>query len=1106
MKSIILLLCISLQLTAGVYSQKTEISVNMQNVSIKEVLTELSNKCGYDFFYNDKDVSNVKGINVKFENTALEIILKKCLKGTNLTYRLTGNVVLILKKEQKDIVQKKKVKVTGKVVDDKGNAIPGATVLLKGTSVGVATDIDGKFTIEVPSSKDIRFVISFVGMKNQEIEYKGQKNIDVVLKAEASEIDEVVVTGYFKRKKDSYTGATTTFKGEELRQITTGNVLSALSAIDPSFTMVVNNEMGSDPNSRPEFVIRGAGSLKSDYEGNPNAPTFIMDGFEVSADKVYDLDPNRVRSITILKDAAATAIYGSRAANGVVVIETKIPKTGDLRVSYRGSMNFEVADLSDYDLMNAEEKFQFEQNCKLYEPIHDRPKRDEDKLIEFNNIQKLVARGIDTDWMSIPVKDVGIGQKHSFTFEGGDSKFRYSFDVSYSNKVGVMKESGRKGTGIGIRLQYNYRKFKFMNYLSYDKVKAKNSPYGDYSQYSYLNPYYYPYNEDGSISKELYKYTYYDRGQTTKHMYNGLYNTTLPVKDESSYNDFINNFSVEYNIVEGLRLKSQISINSKQTVIDKYLPKEHTDFIGKEFKGSYTQSHRDLNSYDFNTVLSYTKSFSKHQMNTAFVFNMSEQKNDGSTTKAVNFPNQHLDHIGMGTGYLEGSKPTGFYTITRLMGVVGNFNYNYDNRYLFDASVRNDASSLFGSDKRWGTFGSVGLGWNIHNEAFLKDNDLFEVLKLRGSWGLTGGQKFYAYQAMAMLSYNDSSINGISYDDKTGAILKALGNTNLKWQRIEKRNIGIDFETKNKRITGYLNFYSDISKDVLLDVTIAPSTGFNSYKENLGEVKNSGIEFNIRASIIKNLESKVQWDVFANVVRNKNKLMSINNALEEFNTNQDNLVNGGENRSDRNRPKIRYMQGKSINTIWANESAGIDPVTGKEIFFDMNNNLTDEWSSDNYKPLGNRDPEFQGNFGTRLLYKGVELNAIFAYSYGGDIYNQTLVDKVENIDPHENGDRRILTDRWQKPGDVAQFVGYNPMNPTITRPTSRFIEEENYIQLRSLSLAYQFSSQQLEKIGIERLKLSAIGNDIFRLSTVEMERGTRYPFARTYSLSVQLTF
>ena len=347
-----------------------------------------------------------------------------------------------------------------------------------------------------------------------------------------------------------------------------------------------------------------------------------------------------------------------------------------------------------------------------------------------------------------------------------------------------------------------------------------------------------------------------------------------------------------------------------------------------------------------------------------------------------------------------------------------------------------------------------------------------------------------------MYSYNDDRINTISYSGYIGAILKAFGNKNLKWQKVEKQNVGIDFEFLNRRLTGSLNFYSDISKDVLVDVTIAPSLGFNSYKENLGKVKNSGVELSLKGTLIRNTEKRINWDVLFNLAHNKNKVMEISKALTAFNDKQDAEV--------KNKPTIRYKEGLSQNTIWANESLGIDPATGDEIFLDMNGNKVNEWSSANYKPFGSTDPKIFGTIGTLFMFGNWEFNAYLYYKYGGYIYNQTLVDKIENVNPNENGDKRILYDRWSKAGDIAKFKKVSDMSET--KPTSRFIEKENYIQLQSLSLSYDFRGDKLRSWGIQRLKLSAIGNDIFTTSTVRMERGTSYPFARTFSLAAQVTF
>lgn len=1097
MKWCIAFICLfTLNLSANVYSQKNIVSLDLSDVSVEQFVKAVKQQTSLKFMYNSSLIRQAGKISVKVENKELKDVLSMVLGKVNLEYEFFNNVILIRQKGEGKSEQQKKKVVNGTVKDEHGVTLPGVSVLIKGESVGVATDINGKYSITIPENKkEVVFAFSFVGMVPVEVRYTGQDSINVVLKEDVEKIDEVVVNGYFTRKKESYTGVSTTFSGNDLRKVSTGNILNTLSMLDPSFTKVVNNEMGSDPNTIPNFEIRGSSSLKADFDGNPNMPTFIMDGFEVSAEKVFDLDPTRVRFITILKDAAATAIYGSRAANGVVVIETEAPKPGKLQLSYNGSMNFEVADLSDYNLMNAEEKLEYEVRAGLYDK-EDRPDWTDNTFDAYNQKLKLVKQGNDVDWLAIPVRELGVGHKHSIIAEGGNESFRYALDLSYSNKIGVMKGSKRDTYGGGIRLQYNLKKLKFTDYASFDHVKSVNSPYGNFSAYQYYNPYYNPYDENGNVKKMLYEYSYYDRGFQTKKMYNELYNAVLPSKDQSTSNRFLNNFAIEYDIIQGLKLKANLSLSVDNGRTDVYKPYENTEFIDKEKKGSYSQGQYEDFSYDVNIILTYSKTFKKHVLNAGFIYNLRETNHDQTDVYALGFPNANMDHISMGAGFKEGDKPGGAYDVTRLVGFVGNLGYTYDERFLLDFSVRSDGSSLYGSNNRWGTFWSLGLGYNLHHEKFMERLTFINLLKIRGSIGTTGGQNFNPYQSMAMYSYNDDRIGSISYSGYIGAILKAFGNKNLRWQKVEKQNVGLDFELFDRRLTGSFNVYNDISKDVLIDVTLAPSLGFSSYKENLGEVKNSGVELTLKGTVIRDREREIYWDIMYNLAHNKNKVTKINQALTAFNDKQDAEV--------KNKPVIRYKEGLSQNTIWANESLGIDPATGEEIFLDMNGNKVNEWDAANYKPFGSTDPKIYGTIGTMFTYKKWELNAHLYYKYGGYIYNSTLVDKVENVNPNENGDKRILYDRWNKEGDVAKFKKVSDVS--VTNPTSRFIEKENYIQLQSLSIGYDFSCDKLREIGIQRLKLSAIGNDIFTSSTVKMERGTSYPFARTFSLSAQLTF
>ncbi|WP_443940034.1 SusC/RagA family TonB-linked outer membrane protein [Pedobacter sp. MW01-1-1] len=916
-----------------------------------------------------------------------------------------------------------------------------------------------------------------------------------------SDVNVTVKTGYFEKSKQTFTGAATSFTGEELRTVTNQNILSALTVLDPAFKMMDNTTIGSNPNQIPDYQIRGSSSINTNidekYKGNPNVPVFMLDGFEVSIEKIYDLDPQRISGVTILKDAAALAIYGSRGANGVVVISTNAPKSGKLRITYNGTIDFEVANLSDYNLLGATDKLQYEKLAGIYTPLTNAVYIAEQYDAIYNERLKLVQQGTNTDWLKKPVKGVGISTKQALTIEGGDNTFRYGVDVSYNPQDGVMKGSSRNRKGINIRLNYNYKNVRFSNQTSFDHVSTENSPYGSFSTYAYLNPYYSPVDQYGNITKTLFVVNSVTSPSVT--ITNPLYNTTLNTVNTSAYDNFINNFGVEWRLNTSLRLTGGFSLNKKTQIVDNFKPADHTDFINSTIKGSYFKSTESSLQYEGNVGVGYTKNFNKHLLVVNANLNARQVSNDLYSVTAAGFPNDFMDHISMGIQYMDGTKPSGAESTSRLIGALTNANYSYDNRFLADFAIRYDGSSQFGSNKKWGAFWSAGLGWNIHNEAFLKDNTFITLLKLRGSIGFTGSQNFYAYQSQLTYNY----IPNMSYNGYIGAIASAYGNQDLKWQKTYKRNVGVDFEFFKGKISGYFNYYFDTSQDVLVDVTMPPSLGFSTYKANLGEVTNNGYEINLKATVFSNPEKQQYINVFGSAVHNKNQLKEISNALKTYNDAND--TENSSNSSAANKPSVRFVEGQSINTIWVVPSLGIDPATGQEVFVNKAGNTTNVWSADDYVPFASTDPKAEGTFGTNVGSNGFQLNVFFAYRLGGYLYNQTLVNRIENVNPNQNVDSRVFYDRWQNPGDISAFKGIT--NLSITRPTSRFVEKNNVMELKSINLSYLFSNRRfLKSIGVERLRVSAFANDIFRVSTIKAERGIDYPFAQHYAVALQMTF
>ena len=861
-----------------VFSQQKLVNLKVVAESLSNVLMQIKDQTGVKILYNENLLKNYENINLDLNNVEVEEALRQVLANTRFEYEVTDGVIVV-KEKKNSFPQQKTVRIQGKVSDEDGAPLPGVTVLIKGTTLGTATDMDGKYSLSVPEGNYI-LLFTMVGMKTQEVTLKNQTELNIIMQHETSEMDEVVITGYFNQAKNSFTGAARTITAEELQAGGNQNILSALQNIDPSFVKLENNQLGSNPNAIPDFQIRGAGSIsgmRDEYSGNPNMPVFIVDGFETTAEKVFDMDPYRVATITLLKDAAATAIYGSRASNGVVVITTTAPASGKMAVSYNGDATFYMADLSAYNLCNPEEKLELEVLAGLYDVEKKQYFNYGSKFADQAVMQRAynwrlanIREGVNTYWLDKPLNSLTVAHKHSLRLDGGNDYIRYAMEVNYNNTPGVMKESGRERLGLGLELQYIYKNLTFRNQLNYSRVKATNSPYGSFSEYTRLNPYVKYKDEDGNY---IYELEAEDRRSNTGSykffIYNPLYNTTLDVRDESRYNDLTNLFGIDWQIIEGLRLKGSFSFTLQNTSADVFKPAKHTDFAtytGDDFdrRGSYSASRGDVFDYDASLVLSYFWQANKHVINANLGWNAKQSRTKEFSVMAEGFPNERLDYISFATQYQKNGSPSGNEYTSRLVGFLGNLNYSWDERYLFDLSFREDASSQFGADKRWAPFWSAGLGWNLHNEHFMEGVDWLQQFKIRGSYGLTGSQNYDPYQAITTYEY----LTQDRYHFAVGAIAKAMGNRNLAWQRTWQQNYGLDLTLWKNRIDISADYYIKTSKDVLTAVTLAPSLGFSSYMDNLGEVENRGYELSLRATLIRDQSKKIFWSVNGSAIHN----------------------------------------------------------------------------------------------------------------------------------------------------------------------------------------------------------------------------------------------
>lgn len=1055
-----LLLSVNVVLVAVSFSfaqQNTDrVTLNMKNASLSEVFNEIKRQTHLSFMFSNDDLKDIKRKDVQMKNVTVDEAMKKCLEGTGLEYELTNNVVVIRKSAAK-MEKAQQVTLSGTVRDKDGQTLPGVSVVIKGTSLGGASDIDGKYRFTVPLTKDMILVFSFVGMETKEVVYKGESTLNVTLNSDITEMAEVVVTGIFTRKADSYTGAVTTIKKEELQRVGNQNVLQSLKNIDPSFQVLENNEFGSDPNKVPDIQMRGASNfsdMKDKYQTNPNQPLFIVDGFEQSIEKVMDMDMNRVASITLLKDATAKALYGSKGANGVVVIETVTPEVGKMRVSYSGNLSIQAPDLGSYDLANAAEKLEIERRAGVYTDKLGRPDVQQQYDEKYNEYYKEILRGVDTYWLEKPLR-VGVGHKHSLNFEGGDDIIRYSIDFSYNKVAGVMKGSDREVISGGFNFQYRYGKFLFRDQLSVTFNKADESPYGAFSEYAKLNPYWRAYNDDGSIREVMGDYQIANM-QGSHPIYNPMINASLNTKTSTSYTDITNNFYAEWDAFEGMKVKGRFGLVSSKNDSEVFLPRDHTSFRdispdSEDYfnRGKYTKGNGTRLDYNVDLSANYSKLFGKHLLFANAQWSISQKKSEMVYFQAQGFANNKMDYITNAKEYVSGS-PYGNESVVRETSVLASVNYSYDDRYLLDATYRANASSLFGADKRWGSFWSAGIGWNIHKERFFEGVSFLEKLRLRASTGYSGSQNFNSYQAIATYKYYNES-----YDNIMGSYLISLANPELQWQKTQDNNFGIEFSMLNMLDVTF-DYYIKNTENLLTPVSLPPSAGFDSYVENLGETKNRGVEAKVNLRAIRDTKREMYLSVFGSLMHNKNKITKISDALNTLNNTRDEEKVGSnipdhENGKGVTKPSTRYAEGQSMNAIWAVRSLGIDPMNGDEIFLSADGKMVYKWDPKDQVVVGDDLPKVSGTFGFNFEYKGFSVNTSFYYRLGGQYYNQTLVNKVENADIQYNVDRRMYTDRWTTPGVAAKYKAFNSSEP-FTRPTSRFVQDLNELQMTSLNI------------------------------------------------------
>ena len=975
---------------------------------------------------------------------------------------------------------------SGTVYDENGDPMPLVTVQILGQTGGFITDSKGHFEFKTKNATE-RVRVTFMGYKAKAVTLRGGTPLRIDLEPDNQTIESVVVTGFTKKDKKSYTGAQTTIKSEQLLSVGTKNLLQGLEAFVPGLQVVQQNNLGSDPNARPDLNLRG----RATFSGAANLPLFVVDGAIVDVEYIYDMDMNTIESVTVLKDASASALYGAKAAAGVIVITTKPISEGAIRVNYSGTLRLSMPDLSDYHLLTPQQKLQYEDLAGLYKAGGAAMATSFDNQNSLDLIRDRVVRmiqsGTNTDWLAKPLR-TGVSHSHTVSADGGDKYVRYGLSLRYGNETGVMMQSARERLSGTFKLSYNRQgKFFASNTLTVNRSTSQDPSYGSFSNFSKQNPYQSPYDANGELLAKL-----------EHNLDNPLYEASLGSFNRAGSMDFLNTTTAQYWVDRNLRIDGDFSFTTRNNYSRSfksplsYTFRNETDLTKK---GSMTENLGRGLSFLGKLMVSYNRTFFEKLYVTSMAGSSLESTTaDNSSYTSLGFYSDVLGHPNFALGYGGSARPSGSESLATAAGFFFNGNAIYDNRYSVDVVYRYEGSSKFGKNQRFAPFWSLGTAWNIHNEKFFEGNKNIQLLKLRGSIGYLGNLSFDPYQALTTYTYN----NRINYIVGAGSVPLAIGNPELKWERTLSKNVGLDLTLFKNRWDLTLDAYQKTTDNLLLDVSLAPSIGAVTARQNVGEVENNGVEFQTRVVPIQTKD--LQWSLSLNYSYNRNKVKKVSDALKALN--QKNLGVDSLNRGTT--PLPLYEEGESLTALKVVPSAGIDPATGKEIYIKRDGSYSFTYDPNDRRVFGDTSPWAYGSLTSYLMYKGFSLNANFGYSLGATVYNSTLASRVEGTTPKQNADRRVLESRWKQAGDVTRYRDIASTDSPYQ--TSRFIQKEYYFTLRSLSLAYETEATWVKKLHMRRARVELLANDLFYLSTVKRERGLDYPFARSVEMSLRLSF
>jgi len=1011
------------------------ITMKGTNVSLANAFGMLKKQTGLTVFYGNQLLDDRERVSFDFERKSLGEALDFLLKDKSLNYELRRNSVIVLSKAvvpNKSVTSAAQQAISGKVTDKNG-AIAGVSIRIKGTNRATATDSNGNYSIQANTGEVL--VFTRLGYAEQEKTVGAETIINMVLTESMQEIDEVVVIGYGTVRKSDLTGSVAQVKAKEINAFPNANVLQSLSGRAPGIQI---RQASGAPGPSMSVRIRGGNSIQGS-----NEPLYVIDGFPIQGSPTQ-VNNSEIESVEILKDASATAIYGSRGANGVVLITTKSGKAGKTKVDFETSFSSQQL-VKKLDLMNAREYAQFYNEQAVNDGVA--PYFTEEQVNNF---------GEGFDWQDFVFKTAPMSNA-SLNISGGNEKTVFSFGGSIFSQDGIIEGSDYKRYSVQTRINHKISdKFRaeFSGTLSKLSTYRKDSEGGNRGN-SLMSaaisspPILTPYNDDGSYRVLHTSYPF---------MATDLRNPINYINEQSNVtkaNVALLNASIIYDITPDLFLKVAGGMENRDDRQDGYTTTKFYNSIGSASIKT-TQFTSLLNE----NTLNYRKTFNEvHNLSAVLGFTYQDFRTTFVSASGSGFLSDNFYTGNLSAADVPGIPSSG-YSKSALISYLGRVNYTYNDRYLFTASLRRDGSSRYSDGDKWGYFPSAAFAWRASNESFIRDINFMSDLKLRTSWGLTGSQAIDPYTTLNLLEPGKTIFN----DDYAGTFSPSTElPAPLKWETTAQFDLGLDLAILNNRLSFSADYYVKNTRDLLGRVLLPSSMGYTSTTRNIGKIQNKGFEFGVDAKLFN---GPFNWDVNANISFNKNKVMKLSEG--------DDLLRDNINMLVVNDATGILREGRPVGQFWGYLEDGYDD-TGNIKYKDLNGDGTISAADKTY--IGDANPKFIFGFNSTMQYKDFELNLFFQGSYGNDIFNASSISNTMDYGFGLNMPKEVFYNHWSPENPDAAYPRISK-NVSV-RASDRFVEDGSYIRLKNIQLSYRLPVQRFGLPWLQSLQVYVSGQNLW---------------------------